>query len=120
VRYASLGRKGRGTANLNLLLFLLGTTSFRFSTANADSLNFKRGDSNDDGNVDISDGVRTLRFLFLGEAAPPCLNAADVNDDGVLDLSDAVATFGFLFLGALIPPPPGHENCGEDPTPSNP
>ena len=63
------------------------------------------GDCNQDGNLDLSDGICVLGFLFLGTpAALPCAEAAgntgllDWQGDGSVDLSDAVAVFGFLFL----------------------
>jgi hypothetical protein len=77
---------------------------------------FVRGDSNDDGRVDISDAIHVLGFLFLGSRAPPCLDAADTDDSGILDLTDGVAINLFLFLGAAAPPPPGTVLCGPDPS----
>ena len=74
---------------------------------------FFRGDSNGDRVLDISDPQRTLGFLFLGDAPPPCLDAADFNDDGALDITDPIATLGFLFLDGTPPPAPypapGHD-----------
>lgn len=64
---------------------------------------FTRGDSNHDGKIDISDGVSTLGWLFLGLAQPKCLDAADVNDSSEIDIADAIYTFNFLFGGG--PPP---------------
>ncbi len=77
---------------------------------------FRRGDANADGAVNLADGVSTLGFLFAGGRAPPCLDAADTDDSGQLDLADAVATFNYLFLGAAAPSAPGPEDCGADPT----
>ncbi|HVR75105.1 MAG TPA: hypothetical protein VMT52_12265, partial [Planctomycetota bacterium] len=77
---------------------------------------FRRGDSNRDGAVDISDPIRVLGFLFLGGAGLPCPDAADSNDDGNIDLSDAVYTLHGLFLGGDPIPAPGPEACGLDPT----
>jgi hypothetical protein len=77
---------------------------------------FRRGDCNADGDVDLSDAVRTLGVLFLGEETPGCLDACDSNDDGVTDISDAVATLGALFLGDPAPPAPGMHACGPDPS----
>lgn len=77
---------------------------------------FKRGDTNADGQVDISDPIFTLCFLFLGGTAPPCDDAADTNDDGTLDISDPVGLLNFLFVGQSSPPSPFGE-CGVDPTP---
>ena len=78
---------------------------------------FRRGDSNDDGKVDIADAVSTLNDLFGGGPQPACRDAADANDDGVTDISDPVYILNFLFAGESPPPPsPGPEACGFDPT----
>ena len=61
----------------------------------ADALVFQRGDSNADENLDISDGIATLGFLFLGGSPPPCQKAADANDDGRLDISDGIYGLSF-------------------------
>ncbi len=77
---------------------------------------FRRGDANADGTVNLADGVSTLGYLFAGDAAPPCLDAADTNDSGQINLADAIATFNYLFLGTAAPVAPGPEDCGVDPT----
>jgi hypothetical protein len=58
---------------------------------------FVRGDSNDDGAVDISDPITTLGFLFGEDIALSCLDAADSNDDGSVNISDPIDTLGYLF-----------------------
>jgi hypothetical protein len=78
---------------------------------------FRRGDSNDDGKLDISDVLRTLGYLFLGSPAPSCLDSADTDDNGTLEITDPLAVFGFLFIGSQIVPAPGPSTCGADPTP---
>ncbi|MGQ9590524.1 MAG: golvesin C-terminal-like domain-containing protein [Planctomycetota bacterium] len=87
----------------------------RFELVAADP-KFVRGDANADGTADLSDAVRILGWLFLGEAPPPCSDAADANDSGAVDLSDAVAILAHLFLGAEPLPPP-FPGAGTDPTP---
>jgi hypothetical protein len=78
---------------------------------------FHRGDSNCDAELDISDGVHALNFLFAGGSRPCCPDSADANDDGSVDLSDAVRILNFLFLGAApLPPPRIDDGCGVDPT----
>jgi hypothetical protein len=77
---------------------------------------FRRGDTNGDGKIDLTDTVRTLQYLFLGETGIPCPDSADANDDGSLDLSDAVTTLAYQFLGGTPPPDPGPLSCGSDPT----
>jgi hypothetical protein len=77
---------------------------------------FRRGDGNGDGVVDISDAVSILRFLFSAGVLPGCFDAADANDDGDPDISDAVAVLLELFKeSGHIAPPVG--SCGVDPTP---
>ncbi|MGQ9591591.1 MAG: hypothetical protein ACUVYA_15010 [Planctomycetota bacterium] len=47
---------------------------------------FRRGDSNDDGSLDVSDALHSLRFLFAGEAPPPAPRAEcglDPSPDGL-------------------------------------
>lgn len=77
---------------------------------------FVRGDSNDDGALDLSDVLFTLNYLFLGTDTPSCLAAADSNDDGLIDLSDGIFFLGFLFQGSETLPLPFPE-LGVDPTP---
>ena len=70
---------------------------------------FRRGDSNGDGTLDISDPQATLTYLFLGGEPLECLDAADANDDGRLDIADPITTLQVLFVreGAQLPPPSG-------------
>jgi hypothetical protein len=76
---------------------------------------FVRGDANADGNVDLSDAVATLNYLFLGGEDPSCFDAADADDSGDLSITDAILHLGVLFLGAGSLPPP-YPECGPDPT----
>ena len=75
-----------------------------------------RGDSNNDGRVDISDAGFLCLYLFAGGQEPPCLNQADVDDNGRLDLSDVVFLNNWLFAGGEAPPSPGpyNQNCSVD------
>jgi hypothetical protein len=68
---------------------------------------FVRGDSNGDLAINISDPQFTLNFLFLGDEAPRCEDAADANDDGFVNISDPITTLHFLFVGGTRLPPPG-------------
>lgn len=83
---------------------------------------FHRGDADDNGQLQLTDAVRILGFLFLGGAAPTCMDAGDADDNGQLQLTDAVRVLGFLFLGGpppSAPGPPGAGPCGPDPTPED-
>jgi hypothetical protein len=77
---------------------------------------FRRGAVRGDEELDIPDAIRLLRYLFLGEEEPPCLDAADVDDSGELDISDGIRVLLYLFVGAAAPPDPGPTTCGPDPT----
>ena len=74
-----------------------------------------RGDANADGNVDVSDALVTLNYLFFGSDEPACLDAADANDSGEVDISDPIFLLGALFLGG-DPVPPPFPDCGPDPS----
>ncbi|MBI4605323.1 MAG: hypothetical protein HY721_25445 [Planctomycetes bacterium] len=78
---------------------------------------FHRGDSDDNGELQLTDAIRILGYLFLGSVAPSCLEAADADNNGKLELTDAIRILGFLFLGAAAPAPPGPPpaDCGLDP-----
>ena len=77
---------------------------------------FRRGDSNADGTVDITDGVVLLSALFQGGAMPSCMDSSDTNDDGTMDIADPIFIFQYLFIGGDAPPAPGPGECGADPT----
>ncbi|MBI4601902.1 MAG: hypothetical protein HY721_08060 [Planctomycetes bacterium] len=85
---------------------------------------FYRGDADSNGQLQLTDAIRILGFLFLGQAAPVCLDAADADDNGQLQLTDAIRILGFLFLGQAPPAPPGPPGqgapCGPDPSPEAP
>ncbi len=97
---------------------LLSDVSWSFTTASTLESQFVRADANGDGLVDISDAIRTLLMMFLGEGEPACHDAVDSNDDGRLDLSDVLYTLAFLFREGLRPPAP-YPAPGPDPTPDN-
>ncbi|MGE4618647.1 MAG: HYR domain-containing protein [Planctomycetota bacterium] len=78
-------------------------------------VNFRRGDGNGDGIVNIADGVFLLVNLFAGGVDSTCDDAADSNDDGSIDVSDVITILGFQFNGTNPPPAP-FDNCGVDPT----
>jgi hypothetical protein len=78
---------------------------------------FVRGDTNLDSEVDISDAVLTLGYLFNGSAQPhDCRDAMDSDDNGLLELTDAVRILNFLFLDRNLPPAPPFPDCDVDKT----
>jgi hypothetical protein len=74
---------------------------------------FLRGDSNADGEVNLSDAVSVLSFLFQAGDRPTCMRAADSSGNGAVSISDAVYLLLHLLLGGPSPPPP-FPGCGED------
>lgn len=84
-------------------------------------LKFHRGDADTNGELQLTDAVRILNFLFLGTGVIPCPDAADADDNGEIQLTDAVRILNFLFLGSGVikPPGPPTEPCGVDPTPAD-
>ncbi|MEM7230931.1 MAG: FG-GAP-like repeat-containing protein [Planctomycetota bacterium] len=74
---------------------------------------FRRGDTNGDLRVDISDGIATLAYLFLDGTPLSCLDAADSDDSGAVNISDPIYLLNFLFLGGVAPAEPFAE-CGPD------
>ena len=91
---------------LGLVVFL--------GSATALGRDFRRGDTNTDGAVNISDPVHLLEYLFRGGIRPRCLDSADANDDGALNVDDALLLIGFLFQSGS--PPPAPITCGPDAT----
>lgn len=82
---------------------------------------FLRGDANRDFQVDLSDALCTLGFLFLSEGScqsPSCEDPMDTDDDGTVSITDAVYLLGHLFLGKPSPPRP-FPDSGADPTPDS-
>jgi hypothetical protein len=78
-------------------------------------LDFIRGSADGDGKVDLTDAIRTLGSLFLGEGPLECMDAADFDDSGIVDLSDPIGILTFLFLSGPQPPEP-YPGCGPDTT----
>ncbi len=69
-----------------------------------------RGDVNHDGapNIDISDLVYMVDYMFTGGPPPPCMEEGDIDASGGIDISDLVYLVDYAFNGGSLPPP-----CGE-------
>ena len=81
-----------------------------------EALFFRRGDTDEDGQLTITDAVQVLLFLFQGLFPPWCPDGVDSNDDGQVDIADPVYHLNHMFSGGPAPPAPFTE-CGPDPTP---
>ncbi len=82
-----------------------------------EKVTFRRGDTNDDGRVNITDGVFVLNFLFTNIVDKvPCPESSDANDDGDINITDGLFILNHLFaVDGIAPPAPGPETCGENP-----
>jgi hypothetical protein len=75
---------------------------------------FRRGDANVDGVVDLSDVAFLIDFFAGSGRDGPCHDAMDANDDGILDPSD-VFDLHFSLLQGFSLPDPGTQTPGPDP-----
>ncbi len=62
------------------------------------------GDAGGDGQVNISDAVYIINYIFIpGSPEPDPLDAAEVNCDGNVNISDAVYIINYIFVGGAAP-----------------
>jgi len=64
---------------------------------------FRRGDVNVDGRVDISDAIASLIFQFRGNFDAPCREALDFENEGQVEITDTIASLAYQFRSG--PPP---------------
>lgn len=96
-------RKMYNLSSCLILTFLVAGPAFSFQK-NEQILSQQyvyRGDVNGDQEVNVTDAVYLLKFLFSAGPAPFNLEAADVNQDGYLNLSDPIIVLKFLFEGRV-------------------
>lgn len=70
--------------------------------------NYICGDANGDQDINVSDAVYIINFVFVSGPAPDPMEAADANCDTAINVSDAVYIINFVFIG-------GPEPCSECP-----
>ncbi len=76
---------------------------------------FVRGDTNGDGEFNVSDCVTTILFLF-STGTSQCDLAHDVNDDDLLNIADVIVALDGIFGQGPLPAAP-FPACGDDNTP---
>ena len=86
------------------------TVTFTYESAEG----YIRGDPDASGDVNLTDAVLLLNFLFAGGAPPSCEAAGDTDRSGDIGMTDAIQILNYLFLGADGLPAPFPE-CGRDP-----
>ncbi len=79
---------------------------------------FVRGDTNNDGALDIADAITLLTYLF-STGKITCEDAADVNDDGMIDIADPIKMLAYLFAKDRLPPGTTPGEIQDDPTRDN-
>jgi hypothetical protein len=78
------------------------------------SVNFIRGDTNCDSEVNLTDAVGIIDAVFLGAGPVCCRAASDSNSDGEVNVTDVIHILDFSFLGGPRPAAPFPE-CGRGP-----
>lgn len=61
------------------------------------------GDANGDGNINVSDVVYLINYLFIGGPAPDPIARGDVNRDNFVNVTDVVYLINYLFIGGPSP-----------------
>jgi hypothetical protein len=61
------------------------------------------GDANSDGNVNVSDAVQIINYVFIGGESPQPYLAGDTNCDNSVNVSDAVWIINYVFIGGAEP-----------------
>jgi hypothetical protein len=73
------------------------------------------GDANNDGDINVSDAVLIINYVFIGGDPPiPEETSGDANCDGSVNVSDAVMIINFVFIGGNTPGDPngdGEPDC---------
>ena len=80
---------------------------------------FRRGDTDINGRMELTDAIGVFNFLFITGVPPLCFDAADADDNSAIELTDGIRILNVLFLGFGEIPPPGFMSCGGDPTADN-
>ena len=86
------------------------------SSAACEGVTFRRGDTDTNGRMELTDAIGIFNFLFITGVPPDCFDAADADDNNAIELTDGIRILNVLFLGFGEIPPPGFLACGADPT----
>jgi hypothetical protein len=61
------------------------------------------GDASGDDELNISDAVYIINYIFISGPEPDPIEAADSNCDGTCNISDAVIIINYIFIGGVPP-----------------
>jgi hypothetical protein len=108
------GLHGIGAAEVDGVVYIPGggpvqgfsaTDLHQAYTPPGEGFALRRGDANQDGEVDLGDAVFSLFELFVDPGSGfPCPEAGDTNHDGVKNVADVAFLLEFLFRGGPAPP----------------
>jgi hypothetical protein len=102
-------KKGNGGARFGLFyatIFVLLIAGLMASTASAE---YVCGDVNSDAKLNILDVTYLMSYLYLGQPAPPIMDAADVDDIAGVNANDCAVILDYLFQAGAAP------DCGPKP-----
>jgi hypothetical protein len=93
-----------GTTSLTIHL-LLNDEDYYVSPAISVTVNeaYIVGDANADGDINISDAVHIINYVFIGGEEPQPLESGDANCDGDVNISDAVMIINYIFIAGNTP-----------------
>lgn len=92
--------RARSSKIIIILLFLL------LAPVQADGpRDYVCGDADGEGNVNVSDAVYLINYVFTGGNPPVPYEAGDANEDTIVNVSDAVYILNYIFAGGLSPCP---------------
>lgn len=92
--------------------------SVAITVCDEDTLDFIRGDADNNTEINSADAVYILRYKFIpGSSEIACMDAGDSDDDGSVGMVDAIYILKYRFMPGNPPPPSPFPDCGRDPTP---
>ena len=92
---------------------VLANTTDGSITSNCMSIEYLRGDHNEDSTVSVSDAAHLVNYLFLGGPASGCARTGDTNGSNNVDVADVVHLLNAIFGGSTTITPP-FPSCGPD------
>ncbi len=113
--YFHLGTPTAGTAVLDTLTFnnymldfstILGDYIPEYNSSEIALTSTLRGDANSDDNINISDAVLIINFIFMEGDPPASQCGGDANSDGLINVSDAVFIINYVFIAGSPAPGP--------------
>ena len=96
----------------------LGEIAFAVSEPPPPGTHFLRGDCTSEGEINISDAVCILNWLFAGQVTPGCVAATNTNGEGATNITDATYLLNHLFSGGPAPVAP-FPDCGPGTLPAD-